>query len=441
MWQKRYGELRDALEGFLVEHLSGLENAERTEALIWYCRGLGMEIRHKTVLGIAKKLAADEVQSVRQRMQRGLQKGNFSHEDIFERVQQTVFKQAAASIQAYCIDDTGFEKKGELSVGVQRQYSGTLGQVGNCQVAVSCHGVGNDFSSCLAMQLYLPKSWTDDQERCARAEIPSGMEFQTKPEIALKLLEKAVANGAPKRPIIADAGYGESRAFRDGLTELGLEYAVAIPSTLKVWPPNATPQRPSQVGKRGRRSRLERDPNGLEPLSVHDLAQQCWEQGAFRSYTWRDGSKGPLSAEFCMIRVQSAEGRRRRKAAGDPVWLLMERDEHQKTSFRYYLSSLPQTSDLEQLVHLVKLRWRIERDYQDMKQTLGLDAYEGRYWGGFHRHLAMVALMHAFLSLYRESFSPWAYKQSMDLGRLPTGSTRSALPVAWPLPVLQTGLH
>lgn len=411
-----YAQLRNELDHFLTEHLGGLENAERVEALGWYCQGLGFEIPDKSIYGIATRIAPNAVESVRQRMQRAIQRSRFEHEEVFGRLQRTVFENSDR-YAAYCVDDTGVEKKGEFSVGVQRQYSGTLGKVGNCQIAVSLHAVNDDFSACIGAQLYLPREWTENEERLARARVPQDIGFKAKTQLAIELLRAAKANGAPARPVVSDAGYGDSRDFRDAVTKLGWQYAVAISSNTNVWPPEANPQRPP-AGPRGRPPVRDRDPGGLEPVRVDQLAQQLWKDGQFKEVRWRTGSNGPLKAQFCAIRVRSAERRTKGKSASEPIWLLLERDEAKGSGFRYYLSSLPKTASIKRIARLAKMRWRIERDYQDMKQQLGLDKYEGRQWGGFHRHFAMVALMHAFLSLHRESFSPCGEDESMDVARL-----------------------
>jgi SRSO17 transposase len=413
-----YGALERQLKFFLDEHLHGLENDERIEALAWYCQGLGLELPQKTIYGIAERLAPDHVQSVRQRMQRAIQRSRFGHEDIFGRLQQTVFA-SAESIAAYCIDDTGFPKKGRSSVGVQRQYSGTLGKIGNCQVSVTLHALSSDFSACIGGQLFLPESWVDDDERLEKCRVPEEHRcVRTKTEIAINLLRAAKENGAPNHPVVADAGYGDSRGFRDAINELGWHYLVAISSNTTVWPPGSQPRRPRPTGKKGRPPSFERDARGAQPLRVDKLAVELWERGAFRNVTWRHGSKGKLRGSFTAVRIRSAERRTKDRSASEPIWLLIERDETQKTGFKYYLSSLPKSTSLRSLVKLAKVRWRIERDYQDMKQKLGLDSYEGRTWGGFHRHLAMVALIHAFLSLHRERFSPGEQEQHMEVVRV-----------------------
>lgn len=433
-----YGQLERTLEGFLESHLQDLENEERVEALAWYCQGLGLELPNKTVLGIATRLNPDNVEHCRQRMQRALQLGRFAHGAVFQRIQATVFETAPDLIAAYALDDTGIAKKGKSSVGVQRQYSGTLGKVDNCQVVVSLHGVSNDFGVCLGAELFLPESWIDDDERLDKSRVPEDHRcVWKKPEIALRLLKAAVENGAPRRPVVADAGYGDSRDFRDGIAELGLPYSVGVSSNTCVWPVGAAPATPKPTGQVGRPPSYERDPGGKEPIRVDRYAEKLWRSGKFKSVTWRRGTKGPLRGKFCAVRLRSAERRTRDRKASEPLWLLIERDPSRASGFKFHLSNLPEGISLKKLVSVTKVRWHIERDYQDMKQNLGFDRYEGRTWGGFHRHLAMVALMHAFLSLHREAFSPDLSCKSVDMGGLSPCRTCGAHALGGPLPHLQ----
>lgn len=413
-----FGKLQKKVERFLEDHLHGLENDERVEALSWYCQGLALEIPQKSVLGMAAAMAPENMQQRRQRMQRAVTRGRFTHEDVFERLQTTIFETSAAYIDAYALDDSGIAKKGELSPGVQRQYSGTLGKVDNCQVVVSLHAVSDDFSACLGAELYLPESWVHDEVRLDKAGVPDDRRrLRTKPEIGIELLRAARANGAPRRPVVADAGYGDSNEFRDGVTELGLDFVVGVSSNTTVWPPGARPAVPKHSGQRGRPHSYEYDPKGKEPIRIDKLAAKYWRTGKFKKVRWRTGTKGPLSGKFYAVRIKSAERRTKGRRAGEDLWLLIERDESRPSKFKYYLSSLAETVSLKKLVRIAKVRWKIERDYQNLKQKLGLDRYEGRSWGGLHRHIAMGALIHAFLSIHREDFSPGGHS-TLDLGGL-----------------------
>ncbi len=406
-----FAALRDTLDDFLTGHLEGLENEQRIEALAWYCQGLGFEVEAKTALGLAAAMDPDAVQAKRQRMQRALQLGRFGHEAVFERLQETIFE--SGKVQAYCIDDTGIEKKGEHSVGVHRQYSGTLGKIGNCQVIVSLHGVSDSFGACLGLQLYLPEAWGADAARREQANIPSAVEFQKKWQIALSLLDSACQRGGTTLPVLADAGYGDSREFRDALRERGLKYVVGISSQTTVWRPGTQVEVPPRKGRVGPHPKRAEAVDGSEPVLVEVLANELARAGKFKRICWRMGTKGPLEAEFAALRIRSAERRTKKLPPGEEEWLLIERE---KTGeFKYYLSSLSARSPLKTLIGLAKMRWHVERDYQDMKQQLGFDKYEGRSWGGLHRHLAMVALMHAFIALHMEGFSPSALSDDVDL--------------------------
>jgi SRSO17 transposase len=409
-----FAALRDNLDDFLSSHLAGLENDERVEALAWYCQGLGFEVEAKTALGLAGAMRPDSVQATRQRMQRALQLGRFDHAQVFERLQQTVFE--SGRMQAYCIDDTGVAKKGDISVGVHRQYSGTLGKIGNCQVIVSLHGVSDSFGACLGLQLYLPESWCSDAERRALAKVPKRVEFARKWEIALSLLDAARVNGGPTLPVLADAGYGDSRDFRDGLRERGLKYVVGVSSQTTVWRAETEVAVPARRHGPGRPPTRAEAADGGEPVLIEVLAHELLAAGKFKRVCWRMGTKGPLDAMFAAVRVRSAEKRTKGVPPGEQEWLIIERE--RTGEFKYYLSSLSARSTLTSLVRLAKMRWHVERDYQDMKQELGFDRYEGRSWGGLHRHLAMVALMHAFVALHLEDFSPSGLSEEMDLERL-----------------------
>lgn len=408
-----FAALRDSLDEFLTNHLEGLENEQRIEALAWYCQGLGFEVDAKTTLGLAAAMTPDTVQATRQRMQRAIQLGRFNHSEVFARLQETVFE--SGRMQAYCIDDTGIAKKGGHSVGVHRQYSGTLGKIGNCQVIVSLHGVSDSFGACLGLELYLPASWCDDEARREAAKVPEETEFRRKWEIALDQLDAARDRGGPTLPVLADAGYGDCRDFREELRERGLKYAVGISSQTSVWRPG-TKVEVRQKGGLGRPRKRAEAVDGSNPVLVDVLADELWESGRFKNLCWRMGSKGPLEGEFAALRIRSAEKRTKNMPPGEVEWLLIEREKN--GDFKYYLSSLSARSALQSLVRLVKMRWHIERDYQDMKQELGFDRYEGRSWGGLHRHLAMVALMHAFIALHMEAFSPSGLSEKMDLERL-----------------------
>ncbi len=438
---RTYGTLEQHLEEFLEDHLDGLENEERVEALTWYCQGLGISTPDKTVRSMALAQSPDGMEGRRQRMQRAVTQGRFSHEEVFERLQTTVFGGVAGDIDAYAIDDTGIAKKGTKSPGVHRQYSGTMGKIDNCQVLASLHAVSDEFSACLGVELFLPDAWTNDKKRLDEAKVPvDRREHRTKPQIAIELLRKAVENGAPRRPVVADAGYGDSRSFRDAIAELGLDYVVAVSANTTVWPPGAQPRVPSSAGKAGRPFSFEYDPKGKQPERVDAIAKRYWRARKFRRVVWRQGSKKRLEAKCLALRIKSAEGRTKGRQASDDMWLLIERDESRDSGFKYYFSSFPESVSLKRLVRIAKVRWRIERDYQDLKQNLGFDRYEGRTWGGLHRHIAMAALLHAFLSIYREAFSPEP-DETVDMVTVSEGSSARSHQMERAVPDLSARIH
>lgn len=408
------GTLAGALDSFLSAHLDGLDSEARTSALAEYAGALALGVGGKSLVALARHVEPDNVEGCRQRMQRALASSRFDAEQIFGRLQKTVAAQAGRQMQALCVDDTGIAKQGSSSVGVQRQYSGTLGKVGNCQIVTTLHGVSNTESFCLGGRLYLPQSWASDDGRRTKARVPADVEFLTKPEVALSLIKEAVANGVPNRPVLADAAFGDSRDFRDGLRALGLDFAVAVSSNTMVWGPGVEPAVKPRTAKRGRTPTQFVGRNGEEPISVANLAQELLHSGAFRKTTWRQGTKKALSGKFARVRIHSAERCTKGLPPSEAMWLLIEINPQEKRPFKYYLSSLPETIPAKVLVNLVKMRWRIEMDYRDMKQHLGLDEYEGRTWGGFHRHLAMVIIMQVFVALHRERFSPRS-EQEMEL--------------------------
>jgi SRSO17 transposase len=292
----------------------------------------------------------------------------------------------------WIIDDTGFPKQGHHSVGVARQYSGTLGKTANCQVAVSLHQAGAEESAILDWRLYLPESWTQDPQRRAAAGIPATVKFQTKWQLALELIDEARGWGLRCGVVLADAAYGEATEFRAGLETRHLPYAVGIPCTVKVW---TKPPRQRKAPGRGCRPSVYHY-GEQRPRAVQEVAPKArgWKQ-----VRWREGTKGWLESRFYAARVQPAHG----FDDGDPphpeVWLLVEWPPGEKEPTKYFLCDLPENYTLRRLVRIVKSRWKIEQDYQQLKEELGLDHYEGRNWTGWHHHVTLVMLAHAFLTL------------------------------------------
>ena len=300
----------------------------------------------------------------------------------------------------WIVDDTGFPKKGVHSVGVTRQYCGVLGKQDNCQVAVSVSLACEQGSLPVAWQLYLPRNWAEDAERRLKAGIPEDIEFATKPQIALQQLRGLLSEGAPRHCVLADAGYGIDYAFRQGLTDLGLPYVVGITSAVVVWPPGVEPLPPKPYSGMGRPPVMPRRTAKRQPVSVKALAQSL-PDSAFQNISWREGTNERLTGRFAALRVRCAGGNVGKARLLPQQWLLIEWPADQVEPEKYYLSTLPETTALNDLVRAAHMRWRIERDYQDLKQDLGLGHYEGRGWRGFHHHASLSIAAYGFLMAQR----------------------------------------
>jgi SRSO17 transposase len=300
----------------------------------------------------------------------------------------------------WIIDDTGFPKKGTHSVGVARQYCGMLGKQDNCQVAVSVSLACDQGSVPVAWQLYLPEEWAVDPVRRTQTGVPEDLRFATKPQIALAQLRALLAEGAPRHCVLADAGYGVDTAFRQALSDMGLQYAVGVTSAVVVWPPGVEPLPPKRYSGNGRPPVMPRRTARLQPMSVKALALSLPEQ-EFQTITWREGTNDPLSGRFAALRVRHAGGNAGKARLRPLQWLLIEWPADQEEPRKYILSTLPEDTPIEDLVSAAYQRWRIERDYQDLKQDFGLGHYEGRGWRGFHHHASLSIAAYAFLMTER----------------------------------------
>lgn len=310
-----------------------------------------------------------------------------------------------APVGAWILDDTAIPKKGDHSVGVARQYCGIRGKTDNCQAAVSLSLANATMSVPCAYRLYLPREWAKDAARRAVAEVPEEVEFQEKWRIALSQIERALAEGLPRAPVLADAGYGDTTEFREAITALGLSYAMGVKGATTVWPPGMEPLAPKRRGRRGPPPTRLRRRRGHRPKAIEKLIGALPEK-AWRWVTWREGTKGAMRSRFVALRVRPAHLDNQRTTPYAPEWLLAEWPENAEGPTKFWLSTAPESAQLEDLVRLVKLRWRIERDYEEMKDELGLDHYEGRNWLGFHHHAALCIAAYAFLATERARLSP-----------------------------------
>lgn len=381
-----------------MEHLAaGLGHADRSAGLKGYCTGLMLPGARKSVEPMAARVDPRHASARHQSLHHFVAKAEWSDAEMLRRVSQRVVAKMDFSMGGFwIIDDTGFPKKGKHSVGVARQYCGVLGKQDNCQVAVSISLANEQASLPVAYRLYLPKDWAKDRKRRATAGVPAEIKFATKTEIALVQLERLLAEGAPKHCVLADAGYGVDTNFRGRLDDLGLTYVVGITSAVVVWPPGVEPLPPKRYGGQGRPPVVPRRTRERQPQSVKTLAEAL-PASAFQTISWREGTNTTLSGRFAAVRVRHAGGNAGRARLRPEQWLLIEWPLGDAEPLKYFLSNLPANTAINDLVAKAHMRWRIERDYQDLKQELGLGHYEGRGWRGFHHHASLSIAAYGFL--------------------------------------------
>jgi SRSO17 transposase len=393
--------VRGRLEAFADEILESLPRKDQRARGECYLRGLMLDGRRKSVEPMAQRLGEVHYQA----LHHFVAVSPWDWRPVRRRLAEVLV--AALSPTAWAVDDTGFPKDGEHSVGVQRQYSGTLGKTANCQLGVSVNAVTEDASCPLDWRLFVPESWDEDAmaERRTACHLPEHVHHRPKWRLVLDMLDELATWGLAPPVLVGDAGYGEVGEFRQGLDDRQLPYVVQVKGDTSVYPEQARPTTAPYAG-RGRRPQ----PRYRErPCSLKQLALAA-DQSAWVDLIWRRGSKGLQRSRFLALRVRPAGITPRRQAAARadgagwelPVrWLLVEWPTDKAEPTRYWLSNLPQATPMVELVRLGKLRWRIEQDYRELKGALGLDHFEGRSFAGWHHHVTMVAVAHGFLTLER----------------------------------------
>jgi SRSO17 transposase len=404
MTPEELAAVRGRLEEFAAEVFAPLSRSDQRVKGQTYLRGLLLDGRRKSMQPMAERLGVDH---------QGLQQFVSSSTWAVEPVRERLARRAVAAIapDAWVVDDTGFPKDGTASPGVARQYCGSLGKVGNCQIGVSVDAV-TDVASCpLDWRLFLPASWDDAgaatpeaaaaiRARRARAAIPDAERHRPKWALALEMLDE-LAGWELRPPVVAaDAGYGNNADFRAGISARGSCYVVGVDGDLTAQAEAAVPILKPYSG-RGRRPRPR---YRTRPIGLREHALAAGRHAAV-PLTWREGSRGPMTSSFLAVRVRPA-GRNptaRRAADGSlpPAWLLAEWPPDAAEPTDYWLSDLPATTPLPELVRLAKIRWRIEHDHRELKTGLGLDHFEGRTWAGWHRHVTLVTAAQLFITLLR----------------------------------------
>ena len=404
-----------------MSHLSdGLGHVDRHAGLKGYCTGLMLPLARKSVEPMAARVDPLHASARHQSLHHFVAKAEWSDREMLRRVCQWVVPQMDfRSGGWWIIDDTGFPKKGKHSVGVARQYCGMLGKQDNCQVAVSVSLACDQGSIPVAWQLYLPEEWAADPKRRNQAGVPEEVRFATKTQIALAQLRALLAEGAPHHCVLADAGYGVDTAFRQALSDMGLEYAVGVTSAVVVWPPGVEPLPPKHYSGKGRPPVMPQRTAQRQPMSVKALALSLAPQ-SFHTISWREGTNDLLSGRFAALRVRHAGGNAGKARLRPLQWLLIEWPAEQQEPVKYILSTLPEDTPLNELVGAAYQRWRIERDYQDLKQDFGLGHYEGRGWRGFHHHATLSIAAYGFLIAERLiADQPVGGKKNFDERKVP----------------------
>jgi SRSO17 transposase len=382
---------RAALIEFAEEMYGSLARCDQRAKGEQYVRGLLLEGRRKSIQPMAARLPDGDEQGLQQFVT------DSPWDDV--PVRRRLARRMTAVIEpvGWVIDDTALPKDGRWSPGVARQYCGALGKTANCQVLVSVNAATDRASCPLGWRLFLPESWDDDELRRARAKISKEVRHVPKWQLALEIVDALIAWGLPRRVVQADGGYGDITAFRVGLEERELDYVVQVKGATSAQPADAVAVTPAYQG-RGRRPKTRYLD---KPVSLRDLVLAAGRDQV-RTVGWREGGRGPPTSSFIALRVRPANSAQRDEDGALPErWLLAEWPDDNDEPVKYWRSNLPVDTPLDRLVHLAKLRWRVEHDYRELKQCLGLDHYEGRSYRGLHHHLTCVTVAHAFLTCCR----------------------------------------
>jgi SRSO17 transposase len=398
---KRLHRLRDELTRYLDDALPDLGRHGRRHWATLYVRGLLLDGRRKSAGAMAERLQRIDrsPQDYEQGLQQFLTDSPWDERPVRDQLAQHL-QEVLDADGLLILDDTGFPKQGTHSVGVARQYSGTLGKIGNCQIGVTLQYATDREVVCLDAELYLPEeAWGNDRDRLRAAGVPAGVGYRPKWQIGLTLLARVQANGFGG-VVLADSAYGDVTEFRQRLEAESWRYCVGVGSTLKVVAADADLGEAPPYSGRGRPpSRPEKVRAGATSESVLEWAKS--RSRDFRKVTWREGSKGKMSSRFAAWRVRPAHGLSAGKEPLAACWLIAEWPEGEAEPTKFFFSNLPAATPLRSLVRTAKGRWWVEHSYKELKEELGLDHFEGRSWRGWQHHVTLVLLAYAFLVLRR----------------------------------------
>lgn len=393
--------VRGRLEAFAGEVFESMTRKDQRRWGEVYLRGLMLDGKRKSIEPMAARLEDGDEQC----LQQFVNQSPWAWEPVRERLALRMVGEIEPA--AWVIDDTGFPKFGRMSVGVARQYCGALGKVGNCQIGVSVNAASDEASCPIDWRLFIPEEW-DEQSECnerrrAKVRLPDEVRHRPKWQLVLDMLDELAGWGLEPPVVCGDGAYGETTEFRQGLEKREILYVLDAKAKMSALGESAQPESPP---------RKQRGPaptaRYLAPFSsLRELALSDGGPQAVREVCWREGSRGPMRSHFIALRIRPANVKLRRAAqaaSGElPVrWLLAEWPPGESEPTKYWLSNLPENTPIQQLVRLAKLRWRIEHDYRELKDALGLDHFEGRSWRGWHHHVTLVSVAHAFLTLERQ---------------------------------------
>ena len=407
---------------YVDEIAAAVDHADRRKPLEAYLTGLLLPGERKSVEPMAARIDPRHVGAQHQSMHHFVANAEWNDAVVLRiaRTQVLDAMERHGAAAGWIIDDTGIPKKGRHSVGVARQYCGVLGKQDNCQVAVSLSIANEAVSVPAAYRLYLPEIWAKDPKRRKTAGIPKTVKFQTKWQIALDMTDSIRADELPPAPMLADAAYGNVTAFRDSLSERRIPYVVGIAGETTVWPPGMEPLPPKQWSRMGRPPSKIRRSSKRRPAPVMDLVKYA-PADLWKAVAWREGTRGKMTSRFFFLRVRPAHRDEDRHEPRDFEWLIAEWPKGDNEPRKFWLSTMPSDTSPVQLVRLAKLRWRIERDYQELKGSFGLDHYEGRGWRGFHHHGTLCIAAYAFLAAERARLSPPEPLSFLRAAGLPRG--------------------
>jgi len=380
------------LSVFLEKLLSPMGRSERRHWARVYIEGLLLDGERKSIEPIANRISGADVQALRQ----FVGQSPWAVEEVQRHLAEQVVDLLSRP-DVWIIDETSFPKAGEHSIGVARQYCGALGKIANCQVAVTLNWSSEEASCPLGWRLYLPQEWVDDPERLARVKAPVEITYKSKTELALELIDQMLEWQVPRFPVIADSLYGNSFDFRQQLRSRQLSYVMAVEPATAVW--TSDPNVPfEQSNSRGRLRRYPPLASLPRPKTIRELAQALPSK-AWHDVVWREGTKGSQSSRFAMVKVWAAHGwRKQEHPERVSEWLLVQWPAGQEEPTKYWLAKLEKPiPGMRRLVRLAHARWRIELDYRQLKEELGLDHFEGRHWLGWHHHVTLVSMAYAFL--------------------------------------------